>query len=80
MKPKWESNREHLELVNLMRSARPAKIPPRSQWRFLQEVTDDPRRTSKDLQVSVAWVMVSVHDSTISKRLGKDGIHVMVAR
>ncbi|KAF7643297.1 hypothetical protein LDENG_00242120, partial [Lucifuga dentata] len=40
----------------------------------------EPRTTSKALQASLASVKVSVHDSTIRKRLGKNGIHGRVPR
>ncbi len=33
------------------------------------------RTTSKELQASLASIKFSVHDSTIRKRLGKNGIH-----
>uniref|UniRef100_A0A673HSL5 Tc1-like transposase DDE domain-containing protein n=1 Tax=Sinocyclocheilus rhinocerous TaxID=307959 RepID=A0A673HSL5_9TELE len=36
--------------------------------------------TSKELQASLASVKVSVHDSTIRKRLGKNGLHGRVPR
>ncbi len=39
-----------------------------------------PRTTSKELQASLASIKVSVHDSTIRKRLGKNGIHGKVPR
>ena len=45
------------------------------QRRLIQEVTKEPTTTSKELQASLASVKVSVHDSTIRKRLGKNGIH-----
>ncbi|KAK3556315.1 hypothetical protein QTP70_007114 [Hemibagrus guttatus] len=40
----------------------------------------DPTTTSKELQASLASVKVSVHDSTIRKRLGKNGLHGRVPR
>ena len=46
---------------NLPRSGKPAKIYPK---KLIQEVTKDPRRTSKELQGSLASAKVSVHDST----------------
>ena len=63
-------------VVNLPRSGRPTKIPPRAHQQIIQE----PRLTSKELQASLASVKVSVHDSTIRKRLGRNGIHGRVAR
>ncbi len=53
--------------MNLPRSGRPTKIT--------QERSDDSTTTSTELQVSLASVKVSVHDSTIRKRLGKNGLH-----
>ncbi len=67
-------------VVNLPRSGRPTKITPRAQWRLIQEVIKEPRTTSKQLQASLASIKVSVHDSTIRKRLGKNGIHGRVPR
>ncbi len=59
-------------VVNLPRSGRPNKITPRAQRRLIQEVIKEPRTTSKELQVSLALINVSVHDSTIRKRQGKN--------
>ncbi len=47
---------------------------------LIQEVIKEPRTTSKERQASLASVKVSVHDSTIRKRLGKNGIHGRVPR
>uniref|UniRef100_A0A0E9WU63 Uncharacterized protein n=1 Tax=Anguilla anguilla TaxID=7936 RepID=A0A0E9WU63_ANGAN len=55
------------------------KFFPWVQQQLIQEVTNDPRRTSKDLQVSLASAMVSDHDSTIRKRVGKNWIHGRLA-
>ncbi len=74
---KWQ---KHGTVVNFPRSGRPTKITPRAQRRLIQEVTKDPTTTSKDLQASLASVKVSVHDSTIRKRLGKNGLHGRVPR
>ncbi len=54
--------------------------PPRAQWRLIQEVIKEHRTTSKELQASLASIKVSVHDSTIRKRLDKNGIHGRVPR
>ncbi len=67
-------------VVNLPRSGWPTKITPRVQWRLIQEVIKEPRRTSKELQASLASIKFSVYDSTIRKRLGKNGIHGRVPR
>ncbi len=67
-------------VVNLLRSGRPTKITPREQHRLIQEVIKEPRTTSKELQASLASIKVSVNDSTIRKRLGKNGIHGRVPR
>uniref|UniRef100_A0AAY4ESR0 Serine/threonine protein phosphatase 2A regulatory subunit n=1 Tax=Denticeps clupeoides TaxID=299321 RepID=A0AAY4ESR0_9TELE len=61
---KWQ---KHGTVVNLPKSGRPTKITPRAQRQLIREATKDPRTTSKEL----ASVKVSVHDSTIRKRLGK---------
>ncbi len=45
-----------------------------------KDPTIDPTTTSKELQASLASVKVSVHDSTIRKRLGKNGLHGRVPR
>ncbi len=74
---KW---RKHGTVVNLPRSGWLTKITPRAQQRLIQEVTKDPTTTSKELQASLASVKVSVHDSTIRKRLGKNGLHGRVTR
>ncbi|KAK3529859.1 hypothetical protein QTP86_007268 [Hemibagrus guttatus] len=74
---KW---REHGTVENLPRSDRPTKITPRAQRQLIQEVTKYPTTTSKELQASLASVKVSVHDSTIRKRLGKNGLHGRVPR
>ncbi len=67
-------------VVNLPRSGWPTKITPRAQRQLIQEVIKEPRTTSKELQASLASIKVSVHDSTIRKRLGKNGIHGRVPR
>ncbi len=69
---KW---RKLVTVVNLPRSGWPTKITPRVQRRLIQEVIKEPRTTSKELQASLASIKVSVHDSTIRKRLGKNSIH-----
>ncbi|KAK3527102.1 hypothetical protein QTP86_010826 [Hemibagrus guttatus] len=67
-------------MENLPRSGRPTKITPRAQRQLIQEVTKDPTTTSKELQASLVSVKVSVHDSTIRNRLGKNGLHGRVPR
>ncbi|KAK3555601.1 hypothetical protein QTP86_025658 [Hemibagrus guttatus] len=74
---KW---RKHGTVENLPRSDRPTKITPRAQRQLIQEVTKDPTTPSKELQASLASVKVSVHDSTIRKRRGKNGLHGRVPR
>ena len=54
--------------------AGPTKIPPRVHQQLIQEVIKEPRLTSKEPQASC------VHDSTIRKTLGRNGIHGRVAR
>ena len=68
---KW---RKHGTVVNLPRSGRRTKISPRAQQRLIQEVTTESTTASKELRASLASVKVSVHDSTIRKRLGKYGL------
>ncbi|XP_075444851.1 uncharacterized protein LOC142488342 isoform X3 [Ascaphus truei] len=67
---KW---RKFKTTVNLPRSGRPTKISPRTNQQIIQEVTKNPRVTSKDLQATLALANVSVHDSTIRKRLNNGG-------
>ncbi len=67
-------------VVNLPRSGWPTKITPRVQWWLIQEVRKEPRKTSKELQALLASIKVSVHDSTIRKRLGKNGIQSSKAK
>ncbi|KAK3525854.1 hypothetical protein QTP70_010932 [Hemibagrus guttatus] len=74
---KW---RKHGTVENLPRSGRLTKITQRVWRQLIQEVTKDPTTTSKELQASLASVKVSVHDSTIRKRLGKNGLHGRVPR
>ncbi len=74
---KW---RKLVTVVNLPMSGWPTKITPRVQRRLIQEVIKEPRTTSKKLQASLASIKVSVHDSTIRKRLGKNGVHGRVSR
>lgn len=74
---KW---RRYGTVVILPRSGRPTKMTPRAWPRLTAEVTKDPKITSKQLQASLASVNVNVHDSTIRKTLGKNGIHGRVPR
>ncbi|KAK3553212.1 hypothetical protein QTP86_031817 [Hemibagrus guttatus] len=74
---KW---RKHGTVENLPRSGRPTEITPRVQRQLIQEVTKDPTTTSKELQASLASVKVSVHDSTIRKRLGKNENILMIPK
>ncbi|KAK1796512.1 hypothetical protein P4O66_009548 [Electrophorus voltai] len=63
-----------------IKNGRLTNITPRAQRRLIQEVTKDPTTTSKERQASLATVKVSVHDSIIRKRLGKNGLHGRVPR
>ncbi len=65
---KW---RKLVTVANLSRNGRPTKITPRAQWRLIQEFVKEHRKTSKKPQASLASIKVSVHDSTIRKRLAK---------
>ncbi len=62
-------------VVNLPRSGWTTKITPRAQWQLIQEFIKEPRTTPKEPQASLASIKVSVHDSTIRKRLGKNSLH-----
>ncbi|XP_075466503.1 centromere protein U isoform X5 [Ascaphus truei] len=72
--------RKFKTIVPLPRSGRPAKISPRTNQQINQEVTKNPRVTSKDLQATIALTNVSVHDTTIRKRPNKNGVHGRIAR
>ncbi|KAK3543845.1 hypothetical protein QTP70_030070 [Hemibagrus guttatus] len=81
------SESHYLQMVKTWNSGEPSQdwladeITPRAQRQLIQEVTKDPTTTSKEMQVSLASVKVlSVHDSTIRKRLGKNGLHGRVPR
>jgi len=69
-----------LSVENLPRRGRPNKITPRAQRRLIQEVIKEPKTASKELQATLASIKASFHDSTIRKRLGKNGIHERVPR
>lgn len=66
--------------MNLLRSGQPTKITPRAHRRFIKKVTAIPRPASKELQASLVPVKVRVRDSTIEKRLGKNGIQIESSR
>ena len=74
---KW---RKRGRVVNLSRSGWITKMTPTAQQRFIQGVTKEPRTTSKELQASLPSVKVSVHDSTMRKRPGKNDMHGRVPR
>ncbi len=61
-------------VVNLPRSDWPTKMTARAWWRLIQKVIKEPRTTSIK-RALLASIKVSIHDSTIRKRLGKNGIH-----
>ncbi len=67
-------------IVNLPRSGRPSKIPPKAQRQLIQEVTKDWRTTSKELQASPASLKFTIQDSTTWKTLAKNGIHERVVK
>lgn len=54
-------------MENLPRTVRLTKITPRVCQRLIQEVTKEPRTTSKELRASLASVKVRVHHSTVRK-------------
>ena len=74
---KW---RKFKTTVTLPRSGRPTKISLRTNLKIIKEVTKNPTETSKDLQATLALANVNVHDSTIRKRLNKNGVHGRIAR
>lgn len=57
------------------RGVRCSKITPITHQRLIKKVTKEPRTIFKELHVSVTSVKVKVHNSIITKRLRKDGIH-----
>ncbi len=67
-------------IVNLPRSGRPSKIPPKAQRQLIQEVTKDWRTTSKELQASPASLKFTVQDPTTWKTRAKNGIHERVVK
>ena len=67
-------------MVNLPRSDCPTNISSRAHQQLIQEATKEQRRTSKELQASLDSFKINVHNSTIRKTLGKNGIHGRVAR
>lgn len=64
----------------MARSGRPSKFSPRADRKMLKEVSNNPRMSSRDLQVSLATIDVKVHASTIRKRLNKFALHGRCAR
>lgn len=57
------------------RGVRCSKITPITHQRLIKKVPKEPRTIFKELHVSVTSVKVKVHNSIITKRLRKDGIH-----
>ncbi|KAK3567829.1 hypothetical protein QTP86_027227, partial [Hemibagrus guttatus] len=80
------SESHYLQMAKTWNSGEPSQERPadqnypKRQRQLIQEVTKDPTTTFKELQASLASVKVSVHDSTIRKRLGKNGLHGRVPR
>lgn len=66
--------------TNMARSGRPSKFSLRADRKMLKEVSNNPRMSSRDLQVSLATIDVKVHASTIRKRLNKFALHGRCAR
>lgn len=81
--PQWEPlspNGENLEQWWIFPAVTGLqKNPSRVHWQE-QEVTQEPRQTSKELQASLASVNVSNHDSALTKNLRKNGTNGRVAR
>lgn len=76
---KWNTNGGKISTtVTLPRSGHPAKITPRVRWIKWQEVTRNPRVTSKDLQTTLASSNVNIHEPTIRQTLNKNGVHCRI--
>lgn len=81
--PQWEllftngKKHEKNTVVNLPRSDQSTEITPKGHGQLIPEVPKETRTTSKKLQVLLASVKVSVLDSIIRKRLGKNGIGIL---
>lgn len=58
-------------VVTLSRSVLHTKFTPRDHRPLIQEVTKEPRTTSKELKASVVSVKVGVHDSETKKTTQK---------
>lgn len=56
-------------VATLPRSGRPSKLTPRAQRKMLKEKKKNPRVTAKGLKKTLEQVNVSVHESTIRRRL-----------
>ena len=71
-------------MAKTLNSSEPSQEWPANQNSSKSASTTHPwghkRAQTKELQASLASVKVSVHDSTIRKRLGRNGIHGRVAR
>lgn len=63
---KW---RKFGTVLNLPRIAQPTKISPRIHYRLIQEIPQEPRQTSNNLQALLVSDKVRGHDSTIRVRL-----------
>ena len=64
----------------MARWGRPSKFSPRADHKMLKEVSNNPKMSSRDLQVALATVDVKEHTSTIRKRLHKFDFHWRCAR
>uniref|UniRef100_A0A803K466 Transposase Tc1-like domain-containing protein n=1 Tax=Xenopus tropicalis TaxID=8364 RepID=A0A803K466_XENTR len=64
----------------LPRKGRPSKLSTQTRRRIVQEATERPTITLKELQSSVAETGVKVHQSTISRALHNTGLGARVAQ
>ena len=69
---KW---RKFSTVASLPRSGSPAKMTARAQSRMLNEVKKNPRVSAKDLQKSLEHANFAVDESTVRKKLNKNGVH-----
>lgn len=65
-------------VVNHLNNGWPTKITRRAHCPPMQQVTNQPRTTSKTLHASLASVKVSVCDSTTPNIVGKSGSNVKI--
>ena len=74
---KWK---EHGTATNLPRVGRPPKLTDHARKALIREETKRPKITLKGLQSSTVEIGVSVHRTTLSRRLLRAGLYRRVAR